>query len=119
MPLLSNDAFLSQLNKLYEKSRQQRTVYVTMKRYAYPQRKDSKALADPDTEFPCIVRATSGSTKISTLVNPHETERFHQHYTNIAVLHMDSLKKKVKVKKPKVSKAATKDATKAAVASKA
>ncbi|KAJ3160183.1 RNA-binding signal recognition particle subunit srp14 [Geranomyces michiganensis] len=104
MTLLSNDAFLSQLNKLYEKSRQARTVYVTMKRYAYAHRKD--ALVDPNTQYPCIVRATSGSAKISTLVNPQDTARFHQHYTNIAVLHMDSLKKKVKVKKPKAAKTA-------------
>ncbi|KAI8909417.1 hypothetical protein PhCBS80983_g00704 [Powellomyces hirtus] len=104
MPLLSNDAFLSQLTKLYEKSKEKGTVYVTMKRYAYNVRKDPATLANPDTEYPCLVRATSASTKISTLVNPQDTDRFHDAYTNIIKLHMDSLKKKERIKKVKKAK---------------
>ncbi|TPX63134.1 hypothetical protein SpCBS45565_g06853 [Spizellomyces sp. 'palustris'] len=73
---------------------------------AYDKRKDSIALSDPETEYRCLVRAVGGSTKISTLVNPQDTDRFHDAYTNIIRLHMDSLKKKERTKKVKKPKGA-------------
>ncbi|KAI9090491.1 signal recognition particle 14-like protein [Phlyctochytrium arcticum] len=106
MPLVSNDAFLSQLTKLYQNSKEKGTVYVTFKRYSHDKRKDAAKLNDPDTEFPCLVRAVSGSSKVSTLVQPSDTDRFHDAYTNVMVLHVTSLKKKERIKKVKKAKIA-------------
>ncbi|KAI8825038.1 signal recognition particle, SRP9/SRP14 subunit [Fimicolochytrium jonesii] len=125
MPLLSNDGFLSQLNTLYSSAKASGTVYVTMKRYAYEEqkqkRKDEKSGASApipssssettSSTYPCLIRAVCRNSKISTLVQPQDTDRFHDAYTNIVRLHMDSLKKKERVKKVKSkAKAKAKDA---------
>lgn len=106
--LLSNsevssiNEFLAFLNTLFEKSKESGTVYLTMKRYSHPVVKAAKKnneTLDDDLEYPCIVRVACGKKKASTLVQPADLEEFNADYSNIARLHMDSLKKKDRKKK--------------------
>ncbi|KAL2912709.1 RNA-binding signal recognition particle subunit srp14 [Polyrhizophydium stewartii] len=113
MPLLSNDQFLARLGELFEKSKTTGTVYITMKRYAYPLVKRSKAnqdaraeLESPDTQFPSIMRACIGKHKISTLVEPDQLIAFTDAYASITRSHMDSLKRKDRKERKKKSAAA-------------
>ena len=54
----------------------------------------------------CLLRATDGDKiKISTIVKAKDAPRFQQAYSNILLVNMDALKKKVKKKKSKKRKA--------------
>lgn len=74
--LLEQDSFLNQLMKLYDRSREKGTVYITLKRYTGHRltRKSRKAEAEAEAasgeqlESKVLVRAVAGKTKISTLV---------------------------------------------------
>ncbi|RUS19285.1 signal recognition particle, SRP9/SRP14 subunit [Endogone sp. FLAS-F59071] len=105
MTILDNDAFLTQLTRCFEKSKKAGTLYITMKRQPVKPPKKSKKNADKDTpmpdastdddsEHPCLVRAVVKNTKISTLVQASDADRFQFAYGNIIKVHMDSLKKK-------------------------
>ncbi|KAI8853790.1 signal recognition particle, SRP9/SRP14 subunit [Chytridium lagenaria] len=102
--LVKNEKFLLELAKQFENSKTKGTVQITYKRYAYEPKKSKKSTSmdveeSEDTEFPCLVRSILGNNKISTLVEPRDTEKFQEGCGNIMRLHMDSLKKKEKVKK--------------------
>ncbi|KAJ3412510.1 RNA-binding signal recognition particle subunit srp14 [Chytridiales sp. JEL 0842] len=120
--LHSNVQFLAQLAKLFESSKDKGTVYITYKRYNYaikrqniaarklepkptPPAKPSPPLpTDPSADenvYPCLVRAVSGKSKISTLVEPKDLAKFQEGCGNVFRVHMDSLKKKERVKKGK------------------
>ncbi|KAJ3111248.1 RNA-binding signal recognition particle subunit srp14 [Phlyctochytrium bullatum] len=120
-------AFLLKLGEQFEGSKAKGTVLITYKRYAYVPRKQLKAIrlaaksagdamdvdgapavaapklptGDDDQEYGCLVRSVCGKSKISTLVEPKDTEKFQEACGNIMRLHMDRLKKKDKSKKGK------------------
>ncbi|CAG8503114.1 5987_t:CDS:2 [Ambispora gerdemannii] len=102
MTLLDNNSFLTQLTRLFEKTKVSgKKVYVTTKRYSYEPRikkeetnkskktssknKDDKKDIQGDiimktetttatsltTLYPCIMRATCGKIKISTLASSY------------------------------------------------
>ncbi|KAG0245505.1 hypothetical protein BGW41_000132 [Actinomortierella wolfii] len=113
--LVDNDKFLTRLQKTFEETKTKNTVYLTMKRYTH-QTKKEKAEAilkdgDNDTtmtdsaaikEYPTMIRLQAGSkTKLSTLVQPNDLERFMVQYTAIIKTSMDALKKKERKKAPK------------------
>ncbi|CAB3977359.1 signal recognition particle 14 kDa [Paramuricea clavata] len=76
MVLLENEAFLTRLTYLYNKTRTSGTVWITMKAYngrtkPIPRRKkkDKNALLEMEgSESKCLIRATNGKKKISTVV---------------------------------------------------
>ncbi|KAJ3092892.1 hypothetical protein HK102_000868 [Quaeritorhiza haematococci] len=68
------------------------------------QKLSEETVDEPDKEYPCLVRSVMGKSKISTLVQPNDTDRFHEAYTNIIKMHMDALKKKERPKKAKKAK---------------
>ncbi|KAG4095471.1 signal recognition particle 14 kDa protein [Neocallimastix lanati (nom. inval.)] len=101
MGLLSNDQFLTQLNNQFEKTKENGTVYVSMKRYKWDHKELRKKNADPslvseDEKFQCLFRAVQNKHKISTLVTEANAEKFIDAYSNLLALHLDSLKKKKK-----------------------
>lgn len=63
----------------------------------------------------CLLRATDGKKKISTVVSSKEVNKFQMAYSNLLRANMDGLKKRDKKNKTKKTKAAA-AATAAAVA---
>ncbi|KAL0073431.1 signal recognition particle, SRP9/SRP14 subunit [Phycomyces blakesleeanus] len=113
-------AFTVELGKFYELSKESGTVAVTMKRMT-PERlaitlKVKKQLPkggqdamkktdDASTlRYPCLVRATYKTKKISTTVSVDEFDRFQSAYSTVIRAYMDTLKKKERVKKAKKAK---------------
>lgn len=110
MVKLENDRFLTELHKLYERNKQKGTVWVTMKRSELPllpmltafgwpclligralclchpsaNEKPRKGKKDySHLEYKCLVRATDGKRKLSTVVTGKDLGRFHDSYTTI------------------------------------
>eukprot|EP01113_Clastostelium_recurvatum_P037446 TRINITY_DN5475_c0_g1_i2.p1 TRINITY_DN5475_c0_g1~~TRINITY_DN5475_c0_g1_i2.p1 ORF type:complete len:112 (+),score=32.64 TRINITY_DN5475_c0_g1_i2:51-386(+) len=111
MVLLENDAFLTDLNKLFLRKKEKGSVWVTFKSYSEEDKRGKKRRveegADKSVAAPsCLLRATDGDKiKISTIVKSKDLPRFQQAYSNILLVNMDSLKKKAKKKKAKKAKA--------------
>ncbi|XP_057304049.1 signal recognition particle 14 kDa protein-like [Hydractinia symbiolongicarpus] len=112
MVLLDNDGFLTQLTALFNKSKTQGTVYVTMKQYhgeTKPKPRNLKT-SDPNPhatgEPRCLFRATNGKKKLSTIVMHKDVNKFQLAYASLLKTNIDSLKKRDrKSKKNKKSKA--------------
>ncbi|KAJ3196182.1 RNA-binding signal recognition particle subunit srp14 [Irineochytrium annulatum] len=99
--LLSREKFLAELSTQFENSKEQGTVYITYKRHSFKTKAERVGLGDaqPDpstAEYPCIVRSVCGKSKISTLIEAKDTERFQTACGNVLRLHMDNLRKKDK-----------------------
>lgn len=99
--LLENEGFLSELTRLFKDSRTKGAVTMVMKRYdgrtkPHP-REGRKPLPEP-TEYMCLIRATLGSKKISTVVHPKDVNKFQQAYCNLLKGNLDGLKKLKKTK---------------------
>ncbi|KAL4423691.1 hypothetical protein ABPG75_000992 [Micractinium tetrahymenae] len=92
MVLLENGGFLTQLHRLYEERKKDGTVWVTMKRTNLKPRKGKKDYSG--FEYHCLVRATDGRRKLSTVVKGADLAKFQESYTTIMRAHMDSLKKR-------------------------
>jgi len=118
MVLLDNDAFLTDLSKLLEKSKTKGSVFITMKRYIEKPKKEKKAktgesatpapkvtkteVSTENVEPRCLIRCTDGNNaKFSTLVLAKDVVKFQMAYGNILKAQMDSLKRKEKKKKSK------------------
>ncbi|CAH8646075.1 unnamed protein product [Heterobilharzia americana] len=78
--LLDNDTFLTSLHKLFNQSKSSGSLYITMKRY----------------DGGCLIRATLGNQKISTVVHQKDMNRFNQAYSNLLKANIDGLKKRDK-----------------------
>jgi len=105
MVFLDNDSFLTHLNKLYQSTTKKGSVWVTMKRYVdsdsnfaikKAERKNPKA---GEEENKCLVRATNGKKKISTIVLSKDIQSFQQSYKNILLVNLNNLKQVPKEKK--------------------
>ena len=99
------DGFLTQLTRILEKNRSGGTIYVTMKRYAGTEGK--KGLPVEPADCRCLVRATNGKQKISTMLAAKDHRRFAQSYGNIMKVSLDALKKKERKRDKKKSSAAS------------
>ncbi|XP_022188586.2 signal recognition particle 14 kDa protein isoform X1 [Nilaparvata lugens] len=101
MVLLENEVFLSQLTKIFQKSRGGGSVTITMKRYDGRNRPDPrqgrKPLPEP-SEYLCLIRASCKNKKISTIIPPKDVNKFQQAYCNLLKGNLDGLKKLKKVK---------------------
>ncbi|CAG9136325.1 unnamed protein product [Plutella xylostella] len=106
MVLLRNEEFLVELSKLFQKARAAGSVTMTMKRYdgrTIPQPRDgTPAVKNP--QYKCLVRAQSGSKKISTVIEQTEVEVFSTAYSNLLKTSVNGLKR---LKKPKKKALAT------------
>ncbi|KAG6461691.1 signal recognition particle 14 kDa protein-like [Manduca sexta] len=101
MVLLSNDEFLAELTKLFQKARPAGSVTMTMKRYDgrnKPNPRDgTPAVKDP--EYKCLIRAQSRSKKISTVIEQRDVEQFSTAYSNLLKTSINGLKRLKKQKK--------------------
>ncbi|XP_067895685.1 signal recognition particle 14 kDa protein [Heterodontus francisci] len=108
MVLLESDSFLTELTRLFQKCRNSGSIYLTMKKYD-GRTKPVPRKGHPDTFDPadnkCLLRATDGKKKISTVISSKEVNRFQMAYSNLLRAHMDGLKKKDKKSKSKKTKA--------------
>lgn len=116
MVLLENDTFLVELTSLYQKTRNSGTVNLTMKKYdgrTKPTPKpDSKArykppsAPEPVQQDLCLIRASNGKKKISTIVSAKDINRFQMAYTSVLRANFDALKKRERRKTKTPAKAA-------------
>lgn len=97
MVLLENDTFLTELTKMFQKARNSGTVTLTMKRYdGRTKPKPRKGtIADP-TEYKCLVRASLGNKKLSTVISQKDVNKVQMAYCNLLKGNMDGLKKRDK-----------------------
>jgi signal recognition particle subunit SRP14 len=96
MVLLEPDPFLSELHKMYDRSKG-KSVWLTMKRTNMKPRKARKP--DPKAEYVCLIRANDGKKHISTTLGQAQYAKFSQSLVIIMKGAMaDSLKKKEKKK---------------------
>lgn len=108
MVLLENDAFLTELTRLFQKCRTTGSVVITLKKYD-GRTKPVPRKGHPETheaaDNKCLVRASDGKSKISTVVTSKEVIKFQMAYSNLLRAHMDGLKKRDKKSKGKKTKA--------------
>ena len=129
--LLENDAFLTALTKLFERARENGTVTCVMKicretNKPTPKgtRREEPTLEEIRAEgsgYGVLVRASSGSRKVSTFVRPERASKFAKSYQTIQLAYIDGLGAAERTKKKKAkakAKAAVKPTTKAGVGSK-
>ncbi|XP_030760106.1 signal recognition particle 14 kDa protein [Sitophilus oryzae] len=101
MVLLENDAFLSELTKLFQKARLDGSVTMTFKRYDghdRPNPREGKPPLPEPSEHLCLIRAKFRSKKIATVVHQKDVNKFQVAYSSLLKGNLDGLKK---VKKPK------------------
>lgn len=99
MVFLENDSFLNELTGLYLKSKSSGTVALTMKRYDgrnKPTPRKGRPTPPEPSEYKCLIRATLGNKKISTVIHQKDVNKFSLAYANVLKANMDGLKKKAK-----------------------
>ncbi|EFN51456.1 hypothetical protein CHLNCDRAFT_28011 [Chlorella variabilis] len=92
--LQDNSKFLNELLRMYQANRELGSVWVTMKRTNLKPRRSKKDYSGLACH--CLVRATDGRKKLSTVVEGRDLARFNESYSTILKGHMDSLKKRVR-----------------------
>lgn len=101
MVLLDQEQFLTELTRMFQRSRSVGSVTLVMKRYDgrnRPEpREDKVPLPEPD-HYLCLIRATRGSKKISTVVPSKDVNKFQMAYSSLLKGNLDGLKKTKKVK---------------------
>jgi len=97
---VDSDRFLTGLMRLYEGARDKGSVSVTMKRSAMINKRSRKARAQ-EGEYQCLVRATDGKKKLSTLISEKEQVKFQTAYMTVLKASMDALKKRTRAKRTK------------------
>jgi hypothetical protein len=103
MGRLSNDGFLTALDKQFNKVRQNGSLYINFKRYCPKPSKKGKP--NPEGSDPlCLIRAKLGNNSISTTVPQKDVPRFQTAFGTILKGNMDALKKPEKEKKDKKKK---------------
>ncbi|RTG85517.1 multidrug resistance protein, MATE family [Schistosoma bovis] len=93
--------FLTSLHKLFNQSKSSGSLYITMKRYdgrvkPIPKRVQKVKDVHVTSENSCLLRATLGNQKISTVVHQKDMNRFNQAYSNLLKANIDGLKKRDK-----------------------
>uniref|UniRef100_A0AAA9T1A9 Signal recognition particle 14 kDa protein n=1 Tax=Bos taurus TaxID=9913 RepID=A0AAA9T1A9_BOVIN len=104
-----NAKFLTELTRLFQKCRLSGSVFITLKKYdgrtkPIPRKGSVEGFEPSDNK--CLLRATDGKKKISTVVSSKEVNKFQMAYSNLLRANMDGLKKRDKKSKSKKSKAA-------------
>uniref|UniRef100_A0AAQ4RXY3 Signal recognition particle 14 kDa protein n=1 Tax=Gasterosteus aculeatus aculeatus TaxID=481459 RepID=A0AAQ4RXY3_GASAC len=107
-PFRSIVQFLTELTRLFQKCRTSGSVVITLKKYdgrTKPTPRKGHAESFEPVDNKCLVRASDGKKKISTVVTTKEVIKFQMAYSNLLRAHMDGLKKKDKKSKGKKTKA--------------
>uniref|UniRef100_A0A0D6QR18 Signal recognition particle 14 kDa protein n=1 Tax=Araucaria cunninghamii TaxID=56994 RepID=A0A0D6QR18_ARACU len=99
MVLLETDPFLTELTKMYERTRDKGSVWVTLKRSSMQKNKkrklqDGGGAEQQAVDYRCLVRATDGKKTISTTLSAKDHQRFQAAYATVLKAHMDALKKR-------------------------
>lgn len=100
--------FLTELTRLFQKCRTSGSVVITLKKYdgrTKPQPRKGHTESFEPADNKCLIRASDGKKKISTVVSTKEVIKFQMAYSNLLRAHMDGLKKKDKKSKSKKTKA--------------
>ncbi|KAM3671130.1 signal recognition particle 14 kDa protein [Ammospiza nelsoni] len=108
MVLLESEQFLTELTRLFQKCRTSGSVFITLKKYdgrTKPVPRKGHVETSEPADNKCLLRATDGKKKISTVVSSKEVNKFQMAYSNLLRANMDGLKKKDKKSKAKKSKA--------------
>ncbi|XP_028003258.1 signal recognition particle 14 kDa protein isoform X1 [Eptesicus fuscus] len=115
MVLLESEQFLTELTRLFQKCRLSGSVFITLKKWCIFLADDGRTKPIPrkgsvegfePSDNKCLLRATDGKKKISTVVSSKEVNKFQMAYSNLLRANMDGLKKRDKKSKSKKSKAA-------------
>ncbi|CAI2735605.1 unnamed protein product [Schistosoma spindalis] len=98
---IMTQSFLTSLHKLFNQSKSSGSLYITMKRYdgrvkPIPKRVQKVKDVHVTNENSCLLRATLGNQKISTVVHQKDMNRFNQAYSNLLKANIDGLKKRDK-----------------------
>ncbi|KAM9106776.1 signal recognition particle 14 kDa protein-like [Megaptera novaeangliae] len=101
MVMLEREQFLMELTRLFQKCRLSGSVCITLKKYdgrtkPIP-RKGSVEGFEPSDK--CLLRATDGKKKISTVVSSKEVNTFQMACSNLSRANTDGLKKRDKKSK--------------------
>ncbi|XP_032755490.1 signal recognition particle 14 kDa protein-like [Rattus rattus] len=109
MVLLESEQFLTELTRLFQKCRSSGSVFITLKKYdgctkPIPQKSSVEGLEPAKNK--CLLRATDGKRKISTVGSSEEVNKFQMAYSNLLRANMNGLKKRDKKNKSKKSKPA-------------
>ncbi|NXX66743.1 SRP14 protein, partial [Spizella passerina] len=102
--------FLTELTRLFQKCRTSGSVFITLKKYdgrTKPVPRKGHVETSELADNKCLLRATDGKKKISTVVsdNFYVRKASGAAYSNLLRANMDGLKKKDKKSKAKKSKA--------------
>ena len=84
--ILDNDTFIDQLTALYklQKTKKTGSVWVTFKQVKeWIKRSERKEGDEERPPIGCLVRASNGSKKISTIVKPKESGKFNEKLTKV------------------------------------
>uniref|UniRef100_A0A671E437 Signal recognition particle 14 kDa protein n=2 Tax=Laurasiatheria TaxID=314145 RepID=A0A671E437_RHIFE len=107
MVLLESEQFLTELTRLFQKCRLSGSVFITLKKYdgrtkPIPRKGSVEGFEPSDNK--CLLRATDGKKKISTVVSSKEVNKFQMAYSNLLRANMDGLKKRDKKSKTPIRK---------------
>nr|XP_020853301.1 signal recognition particle 14 kDa protein-like [Phascolarctos cinereus] len=104
MVLLESKQFLTELTRLFQKSWLPGSMFITLKKYdgwTKPIPQKGFVLGFEPLDNKCLLRATDGKKKISTMVSSKEVNKFQTAYSNLLRANMDGLKKRDKKSKNK------------------
>ena len=129
--LLDGDHFISKLTLMFDKSRTNGHVQITMKRYdgrskpipksnskksskgkknrekesksSNDQKSKSNSTSNESGEYMCLIRAVCRKEKISCVVHARDVNRFQITYCNLLKSNMDGLKRQKKQKTKKAT----------------
>ncbi|XP_046509709.1 signal recognition particle 14 kDa protein isoform X2 [Equus quagga] len=87
MVLLESEQFLTELTRLFQKCRLSGSVFITLKKYdgrtkPIPRKGSVEGFEPSDNK--CLLRATDGKKKISTVVSSKEVNKFQM--TQVSVV---------------------------------
>ncbi len=98
--LLEPDPFLNELHKMFERSKGQGTLFITMKRSSMKPRRSKKG-APPPEAYKLLIRANDGKRHVSTTVTAAQHAKFASSVNVIMKAGMDGLKQPKKKEKKK------------------
>ncbi|XP_012372009.1 signal recognition particle 14 kDa protein-like [Octodon degus] len=105
--LLESEQFLSELTRLFPKCRASGRVFITLKKCdgrtrSIPKKGSVEGCEPADNK--CLLIATDGKKKVSTVVSSKEANKFQMAYSSLLRAKMDGLKKRDKKNKSKKAK---------------
>ncbi|ESO90694.1 hypothetical protein LOTGIDRAFT_233722 [Lottia gigantea] len=92
--LLENDSFLSELTRMFQRTKNTGSVSITMKRWdGHNKPKPRTGNAPEPTEYKCLFRASARNKKISTVVSQKDVTKFQMAYATLLKGNLIGLKR--------------------------